>query len=124
MFPTQISFVIFDDVDQLEKHIGNRISRNFYAMTSVIEKYKYKLKGKVKYAEDVVTVFFKPEKLEEYTLQDLCHESVHVTNRIFVLVGYRPKRLNDECQAYLTAHIFNEMYEFIGESIKEEGEKL
>ena len=41
------------------------------------------------------------------TVETIVHESVHIKNRVFEIIGIDPNGMNDEYEAYLLQEIFN-----------------
>ena len=58
-------------------------------------------------------VVFKP-----YTsLKTICHETVHLVNRIMKSRGIELSYLNDEPQAYLSGWVFDQCYKFLNKEL-------
>ncbi len=46
-------------------------------------------------------------------VSSIAHEVVHIKNYIYLWCGAELDRENDECEAYLSGYLFEQIYEFI-----------
>lgn len=113
IFPGKIAFVAYDNDEQLKEKTGLVVDKEFYMMVQCVEEYIND--GNIE--KDVIVVFMKPSEIENYSHGELAHESVHVANRIFEIMGYNPNRDEDEPLAYLVQYITDKLILFVEDVI-------
>lgn len=121
ILPTPISFICCSDYSRIVDYIGNRFDEDFYIMVSPIDNYKYKVNGKDKTANNVVTVLIKTENLKDYSVGTIAHESVHVVDLIYSHINEQVCVESSEMYAYMVGHITDKLYKFINKCIKKYG---
>lgn len=107
--------IISDDIEKINKHLGFD-EEEYYAVC-----YKTAHNCKNGNCNKGITVVLNPNcRDNKITAGIIAHECVHVKNMVFQAIGYKPKRSNDEAEAYFVEYLVNYVNDFYMKIINKE----
>jgi hypothetical protein len=105
--------IVSDETEKINKHIGQKYDYYY----GVCIKTKHNLKKDT--FDKGITIVLNPNCYSnKITAGIIAHECIHVKNMIFKSIGYKPKRDNDEAEAYFVDYLVNKVTNFYNKSIK------